>query len=111
MNRSRFTVRNEPFPCIHCGTAVQPLQNGSCRNHCPQCFHSLHVDILPGDRSANCGGVMKPTGFDYHPKKGWMVVHQCIACGHQTRNKLAFDDPLQPDSYTNMLNWMRRLSF
>ena len=34
---------NEPFVCIQCGKTV-PLAKKTCRNHCPFCFTSLHVD-------------------------------------------------------------------
>ena len=32
------------------------------RNHCPNCLSSLHLDIEPGDREADCGGIMDPVG-------------------------------------------------
>jgi hypothetical protein len=103
----KFTVINESFACAHCGAEVQPLAQGSCRNHCPQCFHSLHLDINPGDRAANCGGLLIPVAIEEHKKKGYMVVHRCQACGHTTRNKLALDDPNQPDSFDRVLEIMR----
>jgi len=106
----KFTVINESFACIHCGEQVQPLVQGSCRNHCPRCFYSLHLDINPGDRAANCGGTLVPVGVEEHKKKGYMVTHRCDRCGHETRNKLAFDDPGQPDSFDRMLEIMREQS-
>ncbi len=94
---------NTAFVCQHCGLEVQPLQNGSVRNHCPGCLHSLHLDIFPGDRAADCGGLMVPVGVEQHPKKGWMILHRCALCGFEGRNKAALDDPQQPDSYDALL--------
>ena len=36
---------NTGFICAYCGADAKPLTNGSYRNHCPLCLHSLHVDI------------------------------------------------------------------
>lgn len=94
---------NTAFICGHCGLEVQPLQNGSVRNHCPSCLHSLHLDVFPGDRAADCGGDMLPVGVEAHPKKGWMILHRCARCGFEGRNKAALSDPGQPDSYEALL--------
>lgn len=105
---SRFTVLNESFTCVHCGTEVEPLQNGSCRNHCPSCFYSLHLDVFPGDRASDCKGILEPIGIEHHSKKGYMVVHRCRSCGHVGKNKLALDEPTQPDSMERMLQLMKQ---
>ncbi|MBQ2600698.1 RNHCP domain-containing protein [bacterium] len=34
---------NESFTCINCKKEI-PLAAKTCRNHCPYCFTSLHVD-------------------------------------------------------------------
>jgi hypothetical protein len=86
------------FVCERCGEFVRPLANGSYRNHCPSCLWSKHVDVKPGDRAADCLGLMRPIGLDYRSSKGWMIVHECEGCGHQQRNRTAVDDPRQPDS-------------
>jgi len=96
MNR-KFTDLNESFVCTHCGTQVPP-SGKSCRNHCPECLHSVHVDVNPGDRSANCGGLMIPVDIFVHPKKGYQVTHVCRDCGYEGRNILALDDMNYPDS-------------
>jgi hypothetical protein len=90
---------NNAFTCANCGAGVQPLRNGSVRNHCPVCLHSLHVDIPPGDRASDCHGVMVPVGVEQSGKKGWMILHRCRRCGFTGRNKAALDDPAQPDSW------------
>ncbi len=97
----RFTVSgtNTAFRCTNCGLDVLPLSNGSVRNHCPACLHSLHLDVFPGDRASDCGGLMQPLDVEQHPKKGWMIVHRCQKCGHTGRNKAALDDPRQPDDF------------
>ncbi|MFN3266734.1 MAG: RNHCP domain-containing protein [Deinococcales bacterium] len=97
----RFTVQgtNSAFVCVQCGTNVSPLQNGSVRNHCPNCLYSLHVDEFPGDRASTCGGVLEPVGVEHNSKKGWVVLHRCQKCGALRRNKAALDDPQQPDDY------------
>jgi hypothetical protein len=104
----KFTVINESFICEQCGVQVEPLAQGSCRNHCPACFYSKHLDINPGDRAANCGGLLEPVGIEDHKKKGYMIIHRCQTCGHTGKNKLALDDPNQPDSFDRMLEIMKK---
>jgi len=88
---------NQPFTCRECGAEVQPLRGGGYRNHCPACLCSLHVDVNPGDRANDCGGVMEPVGAELTGKKGWVIVHRCRRCGEVRRNKAALADPVQPD--------------
>jgi len=96
--RRRFRqARNEGFVCEHCGGKVRPLSNGSCRNHCPRCLWSKHVDDVPGDRASFCGGMMEPVAVQSDSRRGWMIVHKCTRCGELRRNRAATDDPRQPD--------------
>ncbi len=90
---------NTGFTCSNCGADVPPLVNGSYRNHCPWCLHSLHVDVNPGDRANTCGGVLEPIAVEHSGKKGWVIVHRCRACGEMRRNKAALDDPDCPDDF------------
>ena len=47
----------ESFTCKQCGRLVVSGGAGSGhRNHCPNCLSSLHLDVEPGDRAADCGG-------------------------------------------------------
>ena len=85
---------NTGFTCLNCGTVVSAQRGGSYRNHCPVCLHSRHVDVLPGDRQAQCGGVMEPVGVDHSGKKGFMLIHRCARCGAEDRNRLAPDDAM-----------------
>ena len=52
---------SDAFTCKVCGRLCTLDNAGSShRNHCPNCLASLHVDIEPGDREADCGGIMEP---------------------------------------------------
>ena len=66
----------------------------SCRNHCPYCLYSKHVDINPGDRSELCHGLLKPIGLEIDSKKGYVILFQCQKCGKITKNKSAEDDDM-----------------
>jgi hypothetical protein len=95
---------NEPFVCANCGLAVEPLVHGGQRNHCPRCLCSLHVDgPVPGDRAADCGGLMRPIAVERSAKKGWTIIQECARCGLIRRNKAATDDPRQPDDFDTLL--------
>jgi hypothetical protein len=94
---------NDAFTCSVCGLSVLPLRNGSYRSHCPGCLWSVHVDVAPGDRAANCGGLMEPVALDGSASAGWSIVHVCRRCGARRRNRAAEDDPRQPDSWERMV--------
>ena len=95
--------KNNAFICFNCGGNVPPLVSGGCRNHCPFCLYSLHVDITPGDRASLCKGVLEPINIDHSPKKGWVIIYKCKNCGVVKRNKAALDDNSCPDSYEEIL--------
>lgn len=98
----RFTKRNEEFACHHCGAQV-PLAGSTCRDHCPFCLWSLHVDVNPGDRQSDCGGPLKPVGYTYNRKKGYMIEYTCERCGAQRRNRFLESDPVAADNYDALL--------
>ncbi|MFI1666204.1 RNHCP domain-containing protein [Streptomyces wuyuanensis] len=100
------TTENTGFTCENCGRAVAALVNGSYRNHCPYCLHSLHVDISPGDRANDCRALMRPVAVEHHSAKGYMIVHRCTGCGTRRRNRTA-DDPRQGDDLDTVLAVMR----
>lgn len=91
------SAENVAFRCEWCATAVQPCAGGGFRNHCPACLCSVHCDVQPGDRAAGCGAIMRPVAVEQRRGKGWMVVHECTGCGTRRPNRLALDDPVQPD--------------
>ncbi len=95
---SQIDEKNDPvlrpeFICRVCGAAVGPiLGGGRQRNHCPVCLCSLHLDDLPGDRSADCGGVMDPVGVWVRKNGEWAIIHRCRQCGVFHSNRVAADD-------------------
>lgn len=92
LRKNPITI-NEGFTCLRCKMEVKPHTGGSCRNHCPYCLYSLHVDKgVPGDRESECGGLMKPVGVEVNKKKGTRLIHVCGTCGVSTINRVAEDD-------------------
>lgn len=84
---------NEPFTCKVCGRHVVPMGAGSNhRNHCPNCLSSLHVDIEPGDRASDCGGIMEPVAVWVRKNGEWAIIHRCRRCGTMSSNRVAADD-------------------
>lgn len=88
-----FTEIDEGFVCINCGQKVEPL-GYSCRDHCPYCLHSLHVDINPGDRLEQCEGILAPIGAE-HTSKGITIVYRCKSCRKIKKNIAAKDDDMK----------------
>ena len=91
-----FTKNDSGFTCVNCGKEVLPLGYTS-RNHCPFCLHSLHLDVNPGDRASDCGGVLEPIFAEIDTKKGYVIVSRCKKCGAERRNKAAHEAKVQPD--------------
>lgn len=84
---------NETFICKVCGREVIPDGAGSeHRNHCPWCLSSQHLDLEPGDREADCGGVMEPIAVWVRKKGEWAIIHRCKVCGALSSNRIAADD-------------------
>ncbi len=85
---------NETFVCVWCGKQV-PLATKTCRNHCPYCFTSLHVDgDVPGDRATSCHGIMSPVEFIFKMSGGSKILFRCTVCGKEHWNKVADDDEI-----------------
>lgn len=82
MRAKNFSRKIEDFECENCG---QFVTGDGYTNHCPSCLWSKHVDVNPGDRSADCGGLMEPIGV---LTKGdeYVIVHECQICGHRKNN-------------------------
>lgn len=84
---------DETFTCKVCGRLVVPAGAGSNhRNHCPSCLSSQHLDNEPGDRAANCGGVMEPIAVWVRKNGEWALIHRCKICGALSSNRIAADD-------------------
>ena len=67
----------------------------SCRNHCPYCLYSKHIDVNPGDRKEICHGLLKPIEIETNSKKGYIIVFKCQKCGVIKKNKVAEDDNME----------------
>lgn len=84
----KFQRRIEDFECENCGEFVK---GDGYTNHCSKCLYSKHVDINPGDRANECGGLMKP--IDAFLKNGdWILVQKCQKCGEEKRIKMREED-------------------
>ncbi len=81
------------FACRACGVTVVCTGAGTeHRNHCPNCLHSVHLDVEPGDRAADCGGLMEPIAVWVRRGGEWAVIHRCRQCGALSSNRIAADD-------------------
>ncbi|MBN1336623.1 MAG: RNHCP domain-containing protein [Deltaproteobacteria bacterium] len=88
--------RDEAFACAWCGARV-PRGGASARDHCPYCLRSVHVDRVPGDRAAACGGILQPTSGTLEGRAGVVIVYRCDRCGHLRRNRALVDGPCPDD--------------
>lgn len=91
---SRRADGTEEFKCGHCRAFIGPtMSGGRHRNHCPLCLFSKHVDrSRPGDRLSGCRSLMQPIGVACRPNGEQMIVHRCLGCGAERRNRVAADD-------------------
>lgn len=71
-----FQRQIEDFVCEHCGNNIV---GDGYTNHCPGCLWSKHVDVNPGDRAAECSGMMEPTGLEGSTGK-YRIIHRCLRC-------------------------------
>lgn len=85
---------NEAFICLNCGKKVLKADK-TCRNHCPFCFVSRHVDgEEPGDRASICQSPMYPISYEMKNSE-IRILFRCVKCGKQHRNKRAMDDQVE----------------
>lgn len=87
----RFQRRREDFACAHCGAEVK---GDGYTNHCPRCLYSRHVDLNPGDRQADCGGLMEPVAIDRRDET-YRILHRCLACGAEKWNRVSPKDDFE----------------
>lgn len=83
-----FERKIEDFTCEYCGNEVV---GDGYTNHCSKCLWSKHVDVNPGDRKANCGGLMRPIKVEKESGE-YLLTHKCVSCGHEKRNKVGKGD-------------------
>ena len=97
--QKKFSRKIEDFRCGECNYSVTGT---GYTNHCPNCLHSQHVDVNPGDRASSCKGTMQPVQRGIHSKKGEYIVHTCLKCGYQKKNKISEEDNKEK---INQLPW------
>jgi rubrerythrin len=83
MQSKKFQRRIEDFVCEKCGTDVK---GNGYTDHCPACLWGKHVDVNPGDRAANCGGLMEPISIDMKNTK-YTIHYVCMKCNFKFQVK------------------------
>ena len=96
----RFKRVREDFTCDVCGTHV--TGNGFT-NHCPNCLCSKHVDVMPGDRSSKCLGIMRPISVQ-HRGNSKMIYQRCERCGVVKRVNVAENDNVELISHLSTID-------
>lgn len=86
----KFTMRDEEFICENCHKNVTKL-GYTARDHCPYCLYSKHVDINPGDRENECGGMLEPIGIEKF-KNTYKIIYKCQKCHQIHKNIISNDD-------------------
>ena len=87
----QFQRKIEKFQCKHCAFNVS---GDGYTNHCPQFLWSRHVDLHPGDREAQCRGMMRPIELD-GSQGNFRILHKCELCGLERWNRNAQDDDFE----------------
>ena len=98
----KFIKINESFVCSNCAFEVPPSAS-TCRDHCPKCLYSLHVDVNPGDRAADCAGLLRPVGYRKDSNKGFMILYECKKCGASRTTRFLEIDRICPDDFDTLL--------
>jgi DNA-directed RNA polymerase subunit RPC12/RpoP len=93
--RTNPIARDEAFTCVYCSKAVQP-HGRTARDHCPHCLRSLHVDVVPGDRAATCGGRLDPYDVVVQTR-GVLIRYRCTRCGETKVNRAVLDGEVPDD--------------
>ncbi|KKT26514.1 MAG: hypothetical protein UW11_C0010G0004 [Parcubacteria group bacterium GW2011_GWA2_43_9b] len=88
MQSKKFQRKIEDFICAKCGAKAEGT---GYTDHCPNCLWSKHVDINPGDRRAECFGLMEPVGVEIKGSEK-IIYYQCQQCGFKHRVKAAAED-------------------
>ena len=88
MTVKRFQKRNEDFVCGQCGEHVE---GNGYTNHCPKCLWSTHLDINPGDRANQCGGMMQPLRVE-GSSPHYRIIHRCVRCAVEKKITVSAND-------------------
>lgn len=86
-----FIRNKENFTCRKCGK--ETIGDGYT-DHCSYCLWSKHVDVDPGDRLANCGGLMKPIGVEVKSDR-YTIYYQCQKCKYRHRIRAQENDDFE----------------
>ena len=101
LKTKNFQRRKEDFICEKCKKFIK---GNGYTNHCSFCLYSKHVDINPGDRRGECGGLMKP--YDVFVNSGeYSILHRCEKCNFQRKNKITKDDSF--DTVLSIVNFKK----
>lgn len=84
----QFIKNKEEFVCEMCEAKVV---GDGYTNHCPECLWSKHVDVNPGDRKGECGGMMEPISVSKKNSE-YNILHKCKKCGFEKLNKAQKQD-------------------
>ena len=84
----KFQRKIEDFVCENCGCGVK---GDGYTNHCPKCLWGKHVDVNPGDREEECGGMMKPIRA-FFKRGNSVIVHRCVKCAFERSNMASKED-------------------
>ncbi len=97
---------NESFKCVNCWKIIPPARK-TCRDHCPYCFVSIHLDKdIPGDRKSDCKWLMYPIFYEISNSQ-IKITFKCSKCGALHRNKAAEDDDIwNLDFFINKYKWL-----
>ena len=49
------------------------------------------MDVNPGDRKEECGGMMEPAGVTLKGGEN-VIIHRCVSCGFERSNKVGVED-------------------
>jgi DNA-directed RNA polymerase subunit RPC12/RpoP len=85
---------------VHCGAVVE-AHGRTARDHCPRCLHGLHVDVVPGDRASDCGGLLQPVGAEQAGGGAWKIRYRCRICGAERVNQAILDGDT-PDAWSEI---------
>ena len=61
------------------------------------------MDNNPGDRQAQCGGLLNPVAWSQNKKKGYVIHYVCQGCGMKKVNQFLQNDAFMADDFHRLL--------
>lgn len=86
-----FKKTVENFVCEHCG---HDNVGTGFTDHCERCLWSKHVDIDPGDRREECGGMMEPVELGSKNNEA-RIMEKCLKCGFARWSRVQPNDDFE----------------